>query len=112
MRRLLAPLLLVLVAAAGCSQVDALAPVGGGREALVRFAGNDVLVTKGVAIRTAPVCRYDAGAVTCEGSTLDGLPIRVTAPPGDPARMTVTVGSRTLYDGGVQEIVDASGRPS
>lgn len=110
-RRLL-PGVLVLVAASACSQAAALAPVSGGREALVRFAGNDVLVGRGVAILRAPVCTQDTAGVTCTGTTTDGQPIRVQGPPGDPARMVVTVGAATLYDGPVQDVIDRSGRPS
>jgi hypothetical protein len=104
---------LVLVAAlvtAGCSQVAAVAPVGGTREAEVRFAGNDVLVAQGVAIMAAPVCTSAGETVTCTGSTTDGATITVSAPPGE--RMTVTVGPRTLYDGAYRAVLEAAGRPS
>ena len=111
MRRLLL-LVLVMLTASACSQAAALAPVSGGREALVRFAGNDVLVGKGVAILRAPVCTQGPAGVTCTGTTADAQPITVTGPPGDPARMVVTVGATTLYDGPVQDVIDSSGRPS
>lgn len=110
-RRLLCVCVLGLAASA-CSQAAALAPVSGGRAALVRFAGNDVLVTKGVAILSAPVCAQDTSGVACTGTALDGQPIRVVCPPGDPARMVVTIGGTTLYDGPVQDVIDGSGRPS
>ncbi|GAA1871446.1 hypothetical protein GCM10009836_60330 [Pseudonocardia ailaonensis] len=100
-----------LMLLAGCSQAAAIAPVSGGREALVRFAGNDVLVAQQVAVLEAPVCAQAGEVVTCSGSTVDGQEIKVAAPAGDPATMTVTVGSRTLYDGPVQAVVDKAGRP-
>lgn len=112
MIRRLFPVALLVVTASGCSQAAALAPVSGGREALVRFAGNDVLVGRGVAILRAPVCIQDTVGVACTGTTTDGQPITVEGPPGDPARMVVTVGATTLYDGPVQDVIDRSGRPS
>ncbi|MCF7552392.1 hypothetical protein [Pseudonocardia sp. WMMC193] len=101
---------LVALVTAGCSQVAAVAPVGGTREALVRFAGNDVLVAQGVSILAAPVCTADAGAVTCAGTATDGTAITVSAPADGP--MTVRVGDRVLYDGPVQTVIDEAGRPS
>jgi len=58
---------------AGCSQVAAIAPVGGDRLAEVRYAGTDVLLEEGIEILAAPVCTSpDEIAVTCEGETMDG----------------------------------------
>ena len=56
---------------AGCSQVAALAPVGGDRVTGVRYAANDLLVSNGIDVMTAPVCvmATDKG-VTCQGTTL------------------------------------------
>ena len=41
---------------AGCSQVSALAPVGGDRVTEVRYAANDQLLKAGTDVMTAPVC--------------------------------------------------------
>jgi hypothetical protein len=101
--------LVVALATAGCSQVAAVAPVGGTREAEVRFAGNDVLVEQGVAILTAPVCASESGTVTCTGAAVDGTVITVSAASGGPMR--VQVGDRTLYDGPVQTVLEKAGRP-
>jgi hypothetical protein len=107
-----AVLLAALLLANGCSQAAALAPVGGGREALVRFAGSDVLVERGVPILRAPACTQDAAGVVCTGTTTAGQPIRFEGPPGDPATLVVTVGAQQLYSGSAQDVVDRSGRPS
>jgi len=95
-----------------CSQVSALAPVGGNREALLRFAGNDVLVSHGVAIRTAPVCTTGQDDVVCTGGGVGGDPIRLPGAAGEPLVLVVTVGNRTLYDGPAQDVVDRAARPS
>ncbi|ODT98965.1 MAG: hypothetical protein ABS81_26685 [Pseudonocardia sp. SCN 72-86] len=111
MKRLLAALLATLALSA-CSQVAAIAPVGGNREALLRFAGNDVLVAQGVAIRTAPVCTTGQADVVCTGEAVGGDPIRFTGAAGDPLVLVVTVGGRTLYDGPAQDVVDRAARPA
>ncbi len=108
--------LLVLAASAallaGCSQVAALAPVGGDRESGVRYAANDLLLDAGIEIMTAPVCHQAADkAVTCEGRTADGQDIRVVSTAADQARMVLTVGSRTLYDGDIQTVLDKAMQP-
>lgn len=95
-----------------CSQVSALAPVGGNREALLRFAGNDVLVSQGVAIRTAPTCTTGQDDIVCTGEAVGGTPIRFSGPAGDPLVLVVTVGDRTLYNGPAQDVVDRGARPS
>lgn len=105
-------LLAALLLASSCSQAAALAPVGGGREALVRFAGNDVLVEGRVSVLRAPACTQDATGVVCTGSTVEGQPIRFAGPPGEPATLVVTVGTQQLYSGSAQDVVDRSGRPS
>ncbi|GAY09038.1 hypothetical protein [Pseudonocardia sp. N23] len=105
-------LVVAALALTACSQAAALAPVGGSREALVRFAGNDVLVSSGVAIRTAPVCITGADGVVCTGAAVGGDPIRMTGTPTDPLVLVVTVGGRTLHDGPAQDVVDSAARPS
>jgi hypothetical protein len=95
------------LALAACSQVAAIAPVGGARVADVRYAANDVLVAAGVAILTAPVCT-EAGdhGVTCEGSTIEGATIEVTSTAADPSALTVTVGGTTLYSGDIESVLE------
>lgn len=95
----------------GCSQVSALAPVGGDRVTGVRYAANDLLVDAGIEVLTAPVCvqASDKG-VTCEGTTRDAQPIRVVSRADDQARMTLTVGDRTLYDGDIQTVLEEAMR--
>lgn len=113
MKRLLGALVAAAtLTLAACSQVSALAPVGGNREALLRFAGNDVLVSSGVAIRTAPTCTTGQDDVVCTGEAVGGAPIRFSGAAGDPLVLVVTVGDRTLYDGPAQDVVDRAARPS
>jgi hypothetical protein len=114
-RRILGPAALVVgaLALAGCSQVAAIAPVGGGRAAEVRFAVNDVLVAEGVDVLTAPVCETSAGGdIDCVGEAVGGADIVATAPAGDPAQLTVSVGPAQLYSGGVQDVLDRAARPA
>ena len=97
---------------AGCSQVQAIAPVGGGRAAEVRYAAIDVLVAAGVPVRTAPVCTEDGQrAVTCAGDTIGGDSIRVDSPGGDPDRVTVRVAGAVLYDGSVAAVLEKALEP-
>ena len=107
-------LLVVVIGAAlvGCSQTAALAPVGGDRLAMVRFAANDVLVHERINILTAPICSASGGAVTCHGTTLADEPITVTSRADDQADMDVTVGTRTLYHGSVQAELNVNARPA
>lgn len=103
-------MLVTLVAAglvlAGCSQVAAIAPVGGERLATVRFAAIDVLTEAGTDILTAPVCtESDDATITCEGGTF-GDDIRVSSPGTAQDDLTVTVGSDTLYEGSLQAVIE------
>lgn len=98
-------LLLVVPLLAGCSQVAALAPVGGDDVAKVRFAAIDVLVAQGVEIFDAPFCTLDGEAITCTGSTVDGEDVAVASSSSDDATLTVTVGSDTLYDGSLDDAI-------
>jgi hypothetical protein len=100
--------LAAMVALAGCSQVAAIAPVGGERMATVRYAAIDVLVAAGAAVETAPVCTEDQSdqSVTCTGATVDGAAIGVTSTGADPTVLTVTVGSTTLYSGDIQSALE------
>lgn len=99
---------LVAFALVGCSQVDALAPVGGDQLAIVRFAANDLLVEQRVEILTAPVCATSGDAVTCKGTTVAGEDITVTSQ-GD--TLDVSVGSRAIYHGSLNAVIDANARP-
>jgi len=100
------------VALTGCSQVAAIAPVGGARESEVRYAAIDVLMDAGVDLLTAPVCTpADAERVIrCAGETLDGEPIDVHSPGDAPDTLTVTVGERTLYSGSTHDVLEAAMR--
>lgn len=99
-------LLLALPLLAGCSQVAALAPVGGDDVAQVRFAAIDVLVAEGIDILDAPVCTLDGDAITCAGSTVDGEDITVLSSSADDATITVKVGTDTLYEGSLNELIE------
>lgn len=91
---------------AGCSQVAAIAPVGGNHLAEVRFAGNDILVDHDIDVRTAPVCtRADDKTITCDGDTFDATPIRFSSPGSDPDRLSVVVGGDDLYDGSLAAVL-------
>ena len=95
------------LALCGCSQVAAIAPVGGDRLAEVRYAGIDVLTKAGIEILTAPVCEQSADqGVACEGSDADGQVIRVESRSDAQDVVTVTVGARTIYDGSIQSVLD------
>lgn len=100
----------LLGALAGCSQVAALAPVGGDRLAEVRVATNDVLVDRAVPVLTAPVCSAAGDAVTCTGTTVDQQPITATST--DPDTLVVTVGPTTLFTGSVQDVLTSAARPA
>lgn len=92
---------------AGCSQVAAIAPVGGNRLAEVRFASIDVLVAAAVDVRTAPACTQAADTtVSCAGDTLTGAAIEVSAPAAEPDRLQVTVGGASVYDGSLQAVLE------
>lgn len=115
-RRILAPraalALPALLMLAGCSQVAALAPVGGNALSEVRFAANDVLVAQGVDILEAPVCSTAGAAITCQGTTTDGQAIVVASSSADDATITVTVGSATLYSGSLQQLLRDAAEPA
>jgi hypothetical protein len=103
----------IMLAIAGCSQIAAIAPVGGDHLAEVRFAANDLLLQADIELLTAPACTTASdGAITCEGETLDGEKITVESPADDPQSLTVTVGSDTLYSGSIQEALEKPLRPA
>lgn len=93
---------------AGCSQVAALAPVGGDTVTTVRIAANDVLLDHGVRILRAPVCTTETDRYLCTGTAVEG-DITVVAPKdADPLVMTVKAGPETVYDGPVQQVVESA----
>ena len=111
-RRLAAALALgaATLALAGCSQIAAIAPVGGSREAEVRYAAIDVLLERGVEVGTAPVCAMvdDDAVISCAGETLDGAPILVESPADAPDTFVLTVDGETLYDGPTADVLEAA----
>lgn len=96
---------------AGCSQVQALAPVGGNGLAEVRFAAIDVLLDAGVDVTVAPSCLAGPAEITCSGRAAGGEPITVNSPGSAAETMTVDVGGRRLYEGSVADVLDAAARP-
>lgn len=95
---------------AGCSQVDALAPVGGNRLTEVRFAVGDVLVQHEVQILRAPVCAMTGRDVNCEGTTLDGAAIIAKSSAADEKSLIVMIGDELLFSGTIQEVLDSAAR--
>lgn len=107
-RYLLLAIPTLCLALTSCSQIDALAPVGGAAITSVRNATYDVLVDEGVAILVAPQCTAVPTGFTCEGSTVDGEPIMAEAGPEAPYELTVTVGREVLFEGTAQEVLEAA----
>lgn len=101
---------LAVVALAGCSQIEAIAPVGGNHEAEVRYAAIDVLLDAGVEILVAPDCDAKDGAIVCEGETVSGDQIAVESTAADPSSLTVRVGTDVLYSGPVLDVLDDAAR--
>ncbi len=102
----------IVLALPGCSQIAAIAPVGGDHLAEVRFAANDLLLQADIDLLTAPACTTEPdGAITCAGETADGEKITVESPADDQGSLTVTVGADTLYSGSIQEALEKSSRP-
>lgn len=108
---------LALLPLAGCTQIAQLQPVAGAEITAVRIATNDVLVDQSVPIDVAPVCEVQADLYVCTGTTRAGAPIRSEAKvleafgatkteygADSPAviSLTVTVGTRQIYNGQVQ----------
>jgi hypothetical protein len=93
---------------AGCSQVDALVPVSGGPESIVRNGTIAVVLDAGVDIRIVPTCAADEArtVIRCTGRTADDEPIETSSAPKAPYEMTVTVGGREVYRGTAQAAID------
>ena len=96
----------------GCSQISALAPVGGNGLSEVRFGAIDVLLQKGIAVLSAPVCAVaDPGpVVTCAGTTTDGRDIAVTSSIAADAQLVVMVGGETIFSGSLVDVLDEAAR--
>jgi hypothetical protein len=99
------PLLLVSTLA-GCSQIDALAPVGGDKITSVRNAANNVLVQQQVEILVAPTCSTVETGFSCMGSTVDNEPIVVEASGTAPFPLVITVDGITIFEGSAQDVLD------
>lgn len=103
----------LIASLAGCSQVAAIAPVGGARVSEVRYAALDILVAQEVDILEAPTCEMaDDRAVTCTGSTLDGDAIEVSSPADDQATLTISVGGDEVFTGTIQSVLEKAMEPS
>ncbi|SNS59937.1 hypothetical protein SAMN05421642_103441 [Rhodococcoides kyotonense] len=94
---------------AGCSQVDALAPVGGGGIADMRYATNEVLLEKGVDILVAPVCSGEGLELKCTGETVTNETITATSTSEDEGTFDLVVGTATIYSGDVQSVLERNG---
>lgn len=103
------PAMLVLPA---CSQVNELTPVSGDTITSVRNATYDVLVDQQVPVLEAPVCAVNEAGFTCIGSTVDGSEIRSTASGSTPIDLMIEVDGRPIFDGTVQDVLDAALRES
>lgn len=111
MRRVIGIVAAVLLLT-GCSQVAALAPVGGNRPTEIRFAAIDVLLEQEVEVREAPTCTMAGDkAVSCTGTTADGKEISVTSSAEDQASLEVTVGGTVIYSGTIADVIEKSIRP-
>jgi hypothetical protein len=108
MRRLVQivfPLLLVSTLA-GCSQIDALAPVGGDKITSVRNAVYDVLVQQQVEVLVAPTCTTIETGFTCTGSTVNNEKIVAEASGTAPFPLVITVDGVAIFEGSAQDILD------
>ncbi|MFE4502276.1 hypothetical protein ACFRFQ_20700 [Rhodococcus sp. NPDC056743] len=108
MRRLVAGLAL-MSALGGCSQIDALAPVGGAGIADLRYATNEVLLEKDIDILVAPVCSGEGLDLRCTGETMTSETITATSTSEDESTFELVVGTDTLYSGDVQTVLDRNG---
>lgn len=101
-----------VVGLAGCSEISALAPVGGNALAEVRFGAIDALRARQIDVLAAPVCTVEPGttAVTCEGTTTAGADIVARSSTADDATIVVEVGGETIYDGALRDLLDEAAR--
>lgn len=108
MKRFIAGLALV-VALGGCSQVDALAPVGGAAIADMRYAVNEVLLERNIDILVAPVCFGEGLELRCTGETVNSETITAASTSEDESTFELVVGTATIYSGDVQSVLDRNG---
>ncbi|MFN3340089.1 MAG: hypothetical protein ACK40Z_10380 [Dietzia sp.] len=101
--------MVLTLALAGCSQIDALAPVGGAEIADLRYATNEVLLEQGVEVLVAPVCAGHGADLRCVGETVGNETITATLASEDGASFDLTVGERLIYSGPVQAVLDRNG---
>lgn len=101
--------LLAVVLLAGCSQVAAIAPVGGNHLTEVRFATIDVLLQRGVELEAVPTCtRADDGAISCAGTTRAGDAVTSSSPAAEPDSLTVEVSAEVVFTGSVSAVIDTA----
>ena len=101
---------LAVLALAGCSQVSALAPVGGDDVSEVRFATIDVLLAQGVEILEAPTCALAGDVISCAGTALDGRDLASTSGTTLDSTLEVTVGGTSIFSGTLGSVLDAGAR--
>ena len=94
-----------MAACAVSTQIDSLRPVAGDAVAALNAAADGVLLEEGIEILVAPVCELNDEGYDCAGKTLSGEDINVVAPGSDPETMTVSVGSKTLYEGSIEDVL-------
>ncbi len=108
MRRLVQiifPLLLVSTLA-GCSQINALAPVGGDKITSVRNAVYDVLVQQQIEVLVAPTCTTVETGFTCTGSTVNNEKILAEASGTAPFPLVIKVDGVEIFEGTAQSVLD------
>jgi hypothetical protein len=98
--------LLLIGSLAGCSQIDALAPVGGDKITSVRNAAYNVLVQQQVEILVAPTCSTVEAGFSCIGSTVRNEPIVVEASGTAPFPLVITVDGIMIFEGSAQDVLD------
>jgi hypothetical protein len=109
----------------GCSQVAQLQPVAGDQITAIRIATIDVLTESDVSVLVAPNCTDDGNTYKCQGTTMSGAPITSVAvveseygattdaygtPEQAKVSLKVKVGSKQIYSGTVQEVLDRAGQ--
>ncbi|MDA3022650.1 MAG: hypothetical protein O2943_08370 [Actinomycetota bacterium] len=95
----------------GCSQIDSLDPGQVFNHfpiATLTIAVGDVLVAESVPILVAPTCTQGPTSFTCNGTTIADEAITVSASITEPQVMTIQVGAQVIYDGSVQDVLDAA----
>lgn len=92
----------------GCSQVAALAPVGGNAVSEVRYGAIDVLHALGVVIGQAPTCTTRGVVITCAGTTASGQAIAVVSSSDALARLDIEVAGTSVFSGSLQQVLDAA----